>query len=44
VRHVRGSLLLGLSGRRLLVPATLLAFAVVGVFVYHPNPRCSPSS
>jgi hypothetical protein len=38
VRHVRGSLLLGLSGRRLLVPATLLAFAVVGVFVYRPNP------
>ena len=38
MRHARASLVLALSGRRVLVPATLLAFAVAGVFAYRPNP------
>lgn len=38
MRHARASLVLALSGRRLLAPATLLAFAVAGVFAYRPNP------
>jgi hypothetical protein len=38
VRYARASLIVALAGRRVLMPATLLAFAVVGVFAYHPNP------
>lgn len=36
--HVQSRLIVALSGRRALVPLTLLAFAVIGVFSYRPNP------
>lgn len=38
MRHARVRLLVALSGRRVLVPVTLLVFAVAGVFAYKPNP------
>jgi hypothetical protein len=37
VRHAPAQLSLALSGRRVLAPATVLLFAVIGVYAYRPN-------